>query len=61
MTELATTAQAKELHRKFTEDVLAMPSGEKINICQQCEVFQSMIPSLIGNRDSVSRSSSSAI
>jgi heterodisulfide reductase subunit C len=36
MTELATTAQARELHRQFTEDVMAMPSGEKINICQQC-------------------------
>ena len=36
MTELAITAQAKELHRKFTEDVMAMPAGEKIKICQQC-------------------------
>ncbi len=36
MTELATTPQAKELHRRFTEDVLAMPAGEKIKICQQC-------------------------
>lgn len=36
MTELATTPQAKDLHRRFTEDVLAMPAGEKIKICQQC-------------------------
>ncbi len=36
MTELLTTPQAKELHRKFVEDVMGMPSGEKINICQQC-------------------------
>jgi heterodisulfide reductase subunit C len=36
MTELATTAQARELHRQFTEDVLGMPGGEKIKICQQC-------------------------
>jgi heterodisulfide reductase subunit C2 len=36
MTELATTAQARELHRQFYEDVLAMPGGEKIRICQQC-------------------------
>jgi heterodisulfide reductase subunit C2 len=36
MTELATTPQAKELHRNFIEDVLAMPAGEKIKICQQC-------------------------
>ena len=36
MTELATTPQAKELHKRFCEDVLAMPAGEKIKICQQC-------------------------
>ncbi len=36
MTELATTPQAKELHRRFTEDVMSMPAGEKIKICQQC-------------------------
>ena len=36
MTELAATPQAKELHQRFTEDVLAMPAGEKIKICQQC-------------------------
>jgi heterodisulfide reductase subunit C len=36
MTELLTTPQAKELHRTFVEDVMGMPSGEKINICQQC-------------------------
>jgi len=36
MTELANTPQAKELHKRFCEDVLAMPAGEKIKICQQC-------------------------
>lgn len=36
MTELATTTQAKELHKRFCEDVLSMPGGEKIRICQQC-------------------------
>jgi heterodisulfide reductase subunit C len=36
MTELLTTPQAKELHRRFVDDVMSMPSGEKINICQQC-------------------------
>ena len=36
MTELANTPQALELHRKFTEDVMSMPGGEKIKICQQC-------------------------
>ncbi len=34
MTEPATTAQARELHRQFTEAVLGMPGGEKIEICQ---------------------------
>ncbi len=36
MTELATTPEAKELHRRFIEDVMSMPGGEKIRICQQC-------------------------
>lgn len=36
MTELATTAQAKELHARFYQDVMSMPGGEKIRICQQC-------------------------
>jgi heterodisulfide reductase subunit C len=36
MTELATTAKAKELHDKFCQDVMSMPGGEKIRICQQC-------------------------
>jgi len=36
MTELATTAQAKELHARFYHDVMSMPGGEKIRICQQC-------------------------
>ena len=36
MTELATTSEPKELHRQFYEDVLSMPGGEKIKICQQC-------------------------
>jgi len=36
MTELATTPQAKALHRQFVEDVMSMPGGEKIRICQQC-------------------------
>ena len=36
MTELATTAEARELHRQFCEDVMSMPGGQKINICQQC-------------------------
>jgi heterodisulfide reductase subunit C2 len=36
MTELATTPQARELHRQFVEDVMSMPGGRKIQICQQC-------------------------
>jgi heterodisulfide reductase subunit C len=36
MTELATTPQAKALHDQFCEDVMSMPGGEKIKICQQC-------------------------
>jgi heterodisulfide reductase subunit C len=36
MTELATTTQAKELHARFSHDVMSMPGGEKIRICQQC-------------------------
>jgi len=36
MTELAATSEAKELHRQFYEDVLSMPGGEKIKICEQC-------------------------
>lgn len=36
MTELATTPQAKALHKQFCEDVMSMPGGEKIRICQQC-------------------------
>ncbi len=36
MTELATTPQAKALHEQFTHDVMEMPGGEKIKICQQC-------------------------
>jgi heterodisulfide reductase subunit C len=36
MTELANTPQALELHRKFAEDVMGMPGGEKIRVCQQC-------------------------
>jgi heterodisulfide reductase subunit C len=36
MTELASTAEALEIHRQFYEDVLSMPGGEKIRICQQC-------------------------
>jgi heterodisulfide reductase subunit C len=36
MTELATTLEALALHKRFCEDVLSMPGGEKIKICQQC-------------------------
>ena len=36
MTELATTSQAKALHKQFSDDVMSMPGGEKIKICQQC-------------------------
>lgn len=36
MTELATTLEALALHKQFCEDVLSMPGGEKIKICQQC-------------------------
>jgi heterodisulfide reductase subunit C len=36
MTELATTAEARKLHETFIRDVLSMPGGEKIKICQQC-------------------------
>ena len=36
MTELATTPQAKALHEQFCHDVMSMPGGEKIKICQQC-------------------------
>lgn len=36
MTELATTSQAKAVHKAFMDDVMGMPSGEKIKICQQC-------------------------
>jgi heterodisulfide reductase subunit C len=36
MTELATTPQARALHEQFTRDVMSMPGGEKIKICQQC-------------------------
>jgi heterodisulfide reductase subunit C len=36
MTELATTPDALAIHKQFTEDVLSMPGGEKIKICQQC-------------------------
>jgi heterodisulfide reductase subunit C len=36
MTELATTAQAKTLNQQFYDDVMSMPGGEKIKICQQC-------------------------
>jgi heterodisulfide reductase subunit C len=36
MTELATTPQAKELHKVFRDDVMGMPAGSKINVCQQC-------------------------
>jgi len=36
MTELATKTEALALHKQFYEDVLSMPGGEKIRICQQC-------------------------
>ena len=36
MTELATTPQAKALHEQFCRDVMSMPGGVKIKICQQC-------------------------
>jgi heterodisulfide reductase subunit C len=36
MTELATTPQAKAVHEAFIDDVMRMPAGEKIKICQQC-------------------------
>ena len=36
MTELATTPQAKELHRKFIEDVMACRPARRSSICQQC-------------------------
>ena len=36
MTELATTPQAKAVHKAFIDDVMRMPAGEKIKICQQC-------------------------
>ena len=36
MTELATTLEALAVHKQFCEDVLNMPGGEKIKICQQC-------------------------
>jgi heterodisulfide reductase subunit C len=36
MTELATKPEAKKLHEQFCEDVMSMPGGEKIKICQQC-------------------------
>ena len=36
MTELATTSQAKAVHKAFINDVMRMPAGDKIKICQQC-------------------------
>lgn len=36
MTELATTSEARELRRRFHEDVISMPGGERIEICRQC-------------------------
>lgn len=36
MTELATTPEALALHKRFCDDVMSMPGGEKIKICQQC-------------------------
>ena len=32
MTELATTPQAKAVHKAFIDDVMRMPAGEKIKI-----------------------------
>lgn len=36
MVDLTTTEGVKELHKVFLEDVLDMPGGEKIMLCQQC-------------------------
>ena len=36
MTELATTPEAMALQKRFIDDVMSMPGGEKIKICQQC-------------------------
>lgn len=36
MTELPSPTMAKLLHDAFVRDVMSMPGGEKINVCQQC-------------------------
>lgn len=36
MTELPSPTMAKVLHDAFVSDVMSMPGGEKIKVCQQC-------------------------